>query len=105
MSVYAPTSVEDTPHILLARWRVYQTETGEHHFVGYNMTEREGRVSSAIQSFNESTRIGITRSGRQYKLSDNPGVNMDAEYVWGRWVEINKVTEIIDVTEQYVTPL
>jgi hypothetical protein len=101
MSIWNSTSIEDTPHIALARWRVYQTETGEHHFVGYNMTEREGRVSSAIQSFDKNTRIGITRSGRHYKLSDNSGANLDAEYVWGRWVEINKVTEITDVTEQY----
>lgn len=101
MSIWPASSTEHTPHILLTRWRIYQTETGEHHFVGYNVTEREGRVSSAIQSFDKDTRIGITRSSRQYKLSDTPGVNMDAEYVWRRWVEINNVTEITDVTEQY----
>lgn len=107
MSLYRPPSVEDIPELVLTSWRVFEvasdkwTETTR-HFVGYNETERSGRVSSAIQKFNKKKKIGITRSGRAYQIKGKPGNDMDALYVWSRWCELNKVTTIKDVTEEYL---
>ena len=102
MSIWKTSPVERTPVLGLAQWSVYQTETGERHFVGYNVTEGEGRVSSAIVDFNRETKQGRTSSGRIYQLVGDPGHNGDAIYTWGRWCEINRVSEQRDVTEEYL---
>jgi hypothetical protein len=97
--VWATTSITETPEIELGSWRVFETEKGERHFVGYNLTEHEGRVSSAIQAFDPDTMTGITSSGRVYQLIGNSGFDQDALYTWNRWKKINKVVTDIDVTE------
>ena len=60
MSIWGPTSVSDTPVLELRRWSVFQDEKGERHFVGYNITEGEGRVSSTIVEFDAATDTGRT---------------------------------------------
>ncbi len=55
MSIWAATPIDETPELELDRWRVFESSAGERHFVGYNLTENEGRVSSAIQSFDPHT--------------------------------------------------
>jgi len=100
--IWKTSPVSETPELELSSWRVMQTETGERHFVGYNLTEGEGRVSSAIQTFDKDTMRGVTRTGRVYQLVGSPGFNSDAMYVWGRWKRINEVTEELDVSEELV---
>lgn len=107
MSVWLTTSVEDVPAIELVRWAVIEVSSPkdgnkDHHFVGYNVTEQEGRVSSKIVSFDAETRIGVTRSGRKYLLSGNPGMDSDAGYVLLRWLNIYGVSDYVDVTDQYI---
>lgn len=101
MTIWRTSPVSQTPVLKLVQWSVFQTETGERHFVGYNVTEGEGRVSSAIVEFNPETKQGRTSSGRIYQLAGEPGFNGDAAYTWGRWCEINRVSEQRDVTEEY----
>lgn len=92
--------VSAQPTVTLVRWRVVETELGERHFVGFNLDDREGRVSSKIEKFDPSTCRGVTRSGRIYCLSGDCGHDLDAEYVWQQWARINSVAEEKDVTSE-----
>ena len=96
----SPVSVE--PEVVLVSWSVVEAQTGERHFVGYCVRNRQGRVSSAIKSFNLQTRQGVTRSGRIYLLEGEPGRDADADYVWERWAAVNGVTSTRDVTHEFV---
>ncbi|KKM65564.1 hypothetical protein LCGC14_1489980 [marine sediment metagenome] len=48
--------------------------------------------------------VGTTRSGRQYRLTGQPGYDGDASYVRDQWLSINKLTEedVTDVTGEYL---
>lgn len=100
MPLYVPLPVYVDPEIRLASWRVYALPNGDHHFVGWNL-DGEGRVSSKIVSFDPTTRIGITRSGRAYELVGDPGNDSDALYTWGAWKRFNNSESCTDVTDQY----
>jgi len=94
--------VNEEPVVTLSRWTVRElSSTGTRHFVGYNMVENEGRVSSAIVDYDTETKMGTTSSGRVYELYGQPGYNGDAEYVWERW---SKGAEYKDVTDEYYSP-
>jgi hypothetical protein len=99
MSIWATQRVSEEPIISLTRWSVFQTETGERHFCGMN--GNEGRVTSALVSYDELTRTATTKSGRIIVLEGEPGWSSDADYVKSNWIRINRVTELVDVTEDY----
>lgn len=86
-SVWAAAPVEEEPEVRLSKWQVYAVGGGR-HFVGYNTTLGEGRVSSVIQSFDRQTRRGVTASGRVYELVGPPGHDPDAEWVFRTWLRI-----------------
>lgn len=106
--VWRTTPVRETPEIVLARWRVFSVslpngESCTRHFVGWNVTEREGRVSSPIVEFDSLTMRGRTRSGRVYELRGVSGWDGDAEYVWSRWQRLQAsgdLTNIKDVSAE-----
>jgi hypothetical protein len=102
--VWGTTPVSQTPELCLVRWTVFELPDGDRHFVGYNITEHEGRVSSKIMQFDTETMRGVTSSGRVYELQGPPGMDSDALYVWGRWARINSVDEgtVKDVSESLV---
>lgn len=102
MPLWNARSVQDVPGLAMSHWSVRELPDGDRHFVGYNLTEGEGRVSSKILSFDPRTMTGTTRSGRKYTLLGTPGVNMDAEYVWEGWARINSVKTFEDVSDEYV---
>jgi len=99
--IWSVATVDEQPDITLQCWRVYETERGEHHFVGYCIENESGRVSSAIVSFDAKSGAGITRSGRRYVLSGEPSFDGDAEHVWSFWCLRNGVTETKDVSGEY----
>ncbi len=70
-------------------------------FVGYCVENESGRVSSAITSFDAKSRAGITRSGRRYVLSGDPGFDADAMHVWSFWSQRFSVTEVNDISGEY----
>jgi hypothetical protein len=106
MNIWSATPVDEVPELRLRDWSVYECKgAGTRHFVGYNMTECEGRVSSAIQQFDPATRRGVTESGRVYELVGQPGHDADADYVWQRWLTINHETDWNDVTEDVLSLL
>jgi hypothetical protein len=92
MTVWKPKPVEQEPVIELYRWQAFEV-SGEwgtsRHLVGWC---GNGRVSSAIARVNLKTRTVTTRSGRKYKVQGDPGLNMDALYVWHEWLHIYGLT-------------
>lgn len=98
MPAWEVRTITAQPSITLVRWRVFETELKERHFVGYCLENHKGRVSSAIQSFNTTTRLAVTRSGRAYELVGPSSQDLDALYVWRAWSEKNNVESYSDVT-------
>ncbi len=89
MPVWKPGTVADEPEVVLTSWHVFEVANGDRHFCGWNVGDREGRVSSRIVEFDASAMTGRTRSGRVYRLSGRPGTDGDALYVRARWLRIN----------------
>ena len=102
MPFWSVASVEEEPEIGLRRWRVIETERGEHHFVGQSMASGAGRVSSAIVSFDPQSRTGRTRSGRRYTLIGQPGDDPDGMHTWAIWALANNVKQQTNVSSQYL---
>lgn len=99
--VHKTSPVEAAPEVILTEWSVVELPDGKRHFIGWNKIDGEGRVSSAIVSYDKETKIAKTNSGRTYKLLGESGFNRDASYVWGVWMLINNVTDFRDVSEEY----
>jgi hypothetical protein len=78
---------------------VFETEDGSRHFVGVDMFDSSGRVSSPIVTFDPVTMEGTTHTGRIYELIGPKGSSLTADYVWSRWCEIYEVSSYTDVTE------
>jgi len=100
MPIWATAPVGEAPSIVLITWRILQTDTDERHFVGYNLVDREGRVSTPIDQFDLATLTGRTCSGRIYQLQGRPGVDADAMYVWNAWCRANGVLRWENVTSK-----
>lgn len=100
-SIWKPASVQQEPHTVLTNWRVMLVQEKDIHFVGW--AQYEGRVCSAVQSYDPTTKRGITRSGRIYELSGPSGYNSDAEYVWNRWLKMYGLTQedVRDISAEY----
>lgn len=104
MSIWATLPVKDEPSVTITDWRIYEVDAAgrkTRHFIGYNDSEREGRVSSAIQNFDINTMKGTTNSGRVYQLSGRPYYNKEAGYVWDYWKRLNEIEHEKDVTDDY----
>lgn len=102
-SIWRPASVLDEPETTLIQWRVYAVTDDNLttvHFVGY--ARYEGRVSSSVQTYDPTTKRGITKSGRVYELLGVSGYNRDAAYVFNAWcARFPKEASFVDVTKQY----
>lgn len=103
--VWTCASVTERAELVLTDWAVFEVQLPGNpgrtrHFAGYNISDREGRASSAITVFDPATWRGVTKSGRVYGLRGMPGLTLDGEYVWRRWLAINGVTEAVDVTNE-----
>lgn len=111
MSVWKVAGVDVVPGITLSSWQIMRVLAGDYartlgdHFVGWNERDREGRVSTRITAFDPVSGVGITESGRSYRLIGGPGWNLDAEYVWKVWAEHCGVSEQCNVTDEYVAKL
>jgi len=100
MPVWKTIPVSEIPELRLSAWQVVELPDGDRHLVGWNETEREGRVSSRIAVFDACTRRATTQTGRVYELIGRPGHDADAQYTWNVWKRRNRVTEFKDVTEE-----
>lgn len=91
MPVWKTTPVDAMPEIQLIEWNVMELPNGDRHFLGWNIVEMEGRVSSKIVTFDQRYMTGVTESGRVYQLLRAPKFNADANYVWQAWCMLNKI--------------
>ena len=98
MTVWNVESVNGEPEIVLVRWRIMETDTGERHLVGAR-DDFTGRVSTAMTKFDPLRMVATTESGRIYQLRGAPGHNADARYVWEQWCLVNGVRKFNDVTD------
>lgn len=97
-SVWTIASVKDEPETTLTNWQVLELPNGDRHLVGYAVEDREGRVSSRVQVFDNKSLCGVTSSGRVYRLKGRPGIDKDAECVWRTWARINQASQFSDVS-------
>ncbi|MEN8518056.1 hypothetical protein [Burkholderia sp. RS02] len=100
MPVWKPRPASELPRIPLSRWRIIEIQDGSRHFVGLDMFDSSGRVSSSIVAFDPVTLQGTTQTGRIYELVGRHGSSLNVEYVWTRWCELYEVTSYVDVTER-----
>ena len=103
--VWTPAPVSERPEIVLTDWHVFEVQlpglnTRTRHFAGQNITDDEGRASSAIVTIDAATGRGRTRSGRVYQLTGSTNLRGDGEYTWNRWKSINGATDVVDVTAE-----
>ncbi|WP_207002729.1 hypothetical protein [Trinickia mobilis] len=98
MSIYISAGVGEVPQIYLECWSIRQTRDGDRHFVGFNIANRDGRVSSRIVELDCTHRVGVTTSGRRYRLLGRAGYNSDAEYVWNWYLKNRGIESWEDVT-------
>lgn len=95
--------VSDAKQVKLTCWALILTERCEMHIAGYDTTAEEGRVSSALVSFDVATQTARTRRGRDYTLTGKPGLNGDALYVLEGWLALNRVPSWVDCTADVMT--
>ena len=100
MPVWNTTPVTETPKLRLRNWCVFESSTGERHLAGFNLSEDEGRVSSALQSVEPASRCATTATGRLYELVGLPGLESDGRYVLQRWLALNEEPQPRDVTAE-----
>jgi hypothetical protein len=62
--------------------------------------DRSGRVSSPLVAIDVESRSVVTRSGRVYHLVGRPGLGLEGEYVWRRWLSINDARDVNEVTSE-----
>ncbi|CAG2156678.1 hypothetical protein LMG31506_05781 [Cupriavidus yeoncheonensis] len=91
--------------IELAGWLVMETELGERHLVGINLSRGSARVSSAIETLDASTMQVTTQTGHVYSLRGIGNVPMEAYLAWGLWCRNHAVLGWRDVTEEYETAM
>jgi hypothetical protein len=98
MTVWNVEDVKGEPEIVLVRWRILETGSGERHLVGAREDDFTGRVSTAVMTFDPLRMVATTRSGRTYQLRGEPGYNADAQYVWEQWCSVNGIQKSSDVS-------
>lgn len=105
MSIWAARPVADASEVTLQNWRIMKTAAGDMHFVGVRPNRGTARVSSSIVEIDISARVGVTRSGRIYRLSGRPGSDEwgEGDYVWSAWCQVNRVSSYRDVTDEMFT--
>ena len=99
MSLYAAIGGSD---VVLGRWSIRETNSGARHFLGFNLVDGDGRVSTPIQSFDPVTRTGVTTSGSTYRLVGPAGQDKDAEYVWFYAAKAWRIEQWTDITAELV---
>lgn len=105
-STWAPRPVDEEPAYVMIRWRLIALQ-GSLRLVGYNLTNREGRLSSRVVDVNAAAREVRTVSGRTYVLKGPPGWDDDSAWVLDCWLHRQGASpgEVRDFTPQLETIL
>ena len=105
--IFKPVGVDIQPEVTLTEWQIVEVDGNfdgmgkTYHFLGVIDT---GRISSPIKEFDKEKMIGITRSGRVYKLKGEPAMKLDALYVLSVWAGNNEYTFVTDkfITQDFI---
>jgi hypothetical protein len=111
MPCWSIAPVEVRPEVTLTGWQAFEVQLpglgGQRtrHLVGCPLEDWQGQASSPVESFSPLKRAGLTRSGRAYQLSGEPGMGADAEHVWNVWKSTWKVPQegVLDVSSEVWT--
>ena len=80
-------SAEKTKVVNLDRYNIVENKrsdgTIDRCFLGNDMDRYGARMSTLIQEYDETTKIGTTKSGTEYHLHGDPGLDDDARYLLG----------------------
>lgn len=98
--VWRVAGVAQQPSLTLVRWKIFQLANGDRHFCGWAVQNREGRASTAIQTFDVCAMRGQTSSGRVYQLYGPPSEDAEGLHVWSTWARINSAESWSDVSEE-----
>ena len=110
MSVWKASPIAVRPSITLRNWQVFvvtgctKSDKQTMHWVGFNVEEEEGRVSSNMVEYDMKTRCGKTKQGRVYALQGPPGLEGDGAHVWEMWLAINEIAVVVDITSSFTVP-
>ena len=99
MPIYVSTQADK---VYLERWQIRRSDKGDLHFVGFSVTDCDGRVSTPVKTFDPVKRTGITASGSRYRLVGRAGHCSDAEYVWRIASKAWGITSWTDATPELV---
>jgi hypothetical protein len=100
MPVWRVADVSAEPEMSISDWQILETQLGSRHFVGCDVRNLTGRVSTAIQEFDPAVLRGVTSSGRVYQLVGPSGWSENGRYLWERWCKVNDITSYTDVTAE-----
>ncbi|CAD6538842.1 hypothetical protein [Paraburkholderia metrosideri] len=100
MPVWSVPGVSVEREMSISDWQILETQKGSRHFVGTDVRDCTGRVSTAIQEFDPVALRGVTFSGRVYQLVVPRGCSREGQYIWERWCGVNGVTSYTDVTTE-----
>jgi len=105
MPIWRALTVDEQPVVMLEGWSVIQTPIGTRHFVGWDTSLDEAKISTPISTFERVRMAGTTASGRRYQLLGPPCLGSDAGYLLRRWCHIQTidVDMIDDVSDEYVS--
>lgn len=95
------------PEESIALWsiralQVYGESKTSRHLVGLVLRKMTLRVTSPIESFDQTALQVITSSGRLYHLIGHPIYDADLEFSLSVWMSKNGVIHQVDVTKEYI---
>ncbi|GAB3647836.1 hypothetical protein [Ramlibacter alkalitolerans] len=106
MSVWAIESIQELPEVTLRDWAVFEVplygpeQPWTRHLAGWSCEGGHGQVCSPVAAFDPVTATCMTQSGRVYRLLRAPGLCSDGQYVLNRWMRINRMPQMRDVTAE-----
>lgn len=102
MPVWNVAGISAEPKMSLSDWQIFETQHGSRHFVGCDMRDGTGRVSTAIQEFDLPVLRGITSSGRVYQLVGPRRCSDNGRYIWEHWCRVNNIASYTEVTTEFL---
>ena len=97
-------SVYREPKASITNWTIieviFNDDTNSHHLLGF-VVGKKGRITSAIQKFDCTTKTITTRSGRVYSLLGQPGLDSDVKHLIAGWYYLDQVVKYQNVTDNY----
>lgn len=105
MPTDSSSSARKQPRVWLVRWYVMRTNLGTRHFVGHSVEDDKAYVSTPVVTYDVARRTGVTSNGRPYTLVGPSGYDEEAEFVWRHYMRLWGVTDVVDVSDEYLHEL